>query len=204
MVSRAERTKGENISIRRKIFHMVLGTIFILSMLAYGDLRWFFLLVLGLGILLSFVQEKRPLPVISWFLNRYDKEGDEVPGQGPLTFFLGSLIVWFIFPEDVAVISMIVLAFGDPLAFLGGMMIGGPRLPWNGSKTFAGLITFMLVPILLISFLYNPIYGAVAVVAGGVAETLCLPEKVLTDDNFLVPVSTAVIVWLVSVLLTLF
>jgi dolichol kinase len=203
MVSRAERIKGEGISVRRKIFHMLLGTVFILSMLANRDLRWFFLAVLAFGIGLSFIQERRPLPVISWFLDRYDKKGDEVPGQGPLTFFLGSVMVWFIFPEDIAVISLLVLAFGDPLAFLGGMMIGGPRLPWNKDKTYAGLLSFMVVPMLLISVLYNPIFGALAVITGGVAETLCLPEKVLTDDNFLVPASTAMVVWILSILFSL-
>ncbi len=203
MVSRAGRIKGEGISVRRKIFHMLLGTVFILSMLAYWNLRWFFLAVLAFGIGLSFIQEKRPLPIISWFLDRYDKKGDEVPGQGPLTFFLGSVLVWFLFPDDIAVISLIVLTFGDPLAFLGGIMIRGPKLPWNKNKTYAGILSFMIVPMIMISAIYNPLYGAVAVITGGVAETLCLPEKVLTDDNFLVPASTAVVVWILSILLSL-
>ena len=35
-----------------------------------------------------------------------------------------------------------ILALGDGSATLGGMMIGGPRLPWNRSKTLSGLACF--------------------------------------------------------------
>jgi dolichol kinase len=198
MASCEESGEKDGIRVRRKIFHLVLGTVFLLSMLLSRDLRWFFLAVLALGAVLSFLQEKRRLPVISWFLDRYDKHGDEVPGQGPLTFFLGSVVVWFIFPEKIALISLMVLTFGDPMAFMGGMLIGGPKLPWNRNKTWTGLLMFTVVPMILISFLYGPVAGSIGVITGALAETLCLPGRVLTDDNVFVPTVTALSLWILT------
>jgi uncharacterized protein (TIGR00297 family) len=36
------------------------------------------------------------------------------------------------------------LAFGDGMATLGGLLVGGPRLPWNRRKSWAGLAAFIL------------------------------------------------------------
>jgi dolichol kinase len=162
------------------------------------QLRWLFLAVLGFGVILSLIQERRKLPVISWFLDRYDKTADEVPGQGPLTFFLGSVVVWFLFPADYAIIAIVVLAFGDPMAYMFGMIMKGPGLPWNREKTWAGLVGFMLVPGILVTLLFGPFAALIAVISGGIAETLCLPERVLTDDNFLVPTTAAAALWIIS------
>ena len=201
MVSKTPPVKGKRIGIRRKVFHLLLGTVFILSLLISDDLRWFYLVVLGIGVVLSIVQERKHLPIITWFLDRYDKSEDEVPGQGPLTFFLGCVVVWFLFPRDITLVSMIVMTFGDPLAFLGGVVFKGPTLPWNPGKTWAGMFTFMLVPGILIHSIIGPWAAIAGVLVGGIVETICLPHRVLTDDNFLVPVSTALLVWILSLFL---
>src|SRR5690606_11644713 len=57
---------------------------------------------------------------------------------------LGTL---FAFPHapELAAVVVVVIAFGDGAAYLGGKRIGGPRLPWNPTKTWAGTLTFVLV-----------------------------------------------------------
>ena len=42
-------------------------------------------------------------------------------------------------PESGAVV-VVVLAFGDGSAYFGGKKFGGPRLPWNSQKTWAGTL----------------------------------------------------------------
>jgi dolichol kinase len=199
----AGREVTDGISVRRKLFHLTIGTIFILSMLAFEELKWFFLSVLSFGIVLSFVQEKFPLPIITWFLDRYDKLDDSVPGQGPLTFFLGAVLVWFLFPENVAVSGVIVLTFGDPFAYLGGKLFGRTELPWNRKKTLAGLISFMLVPFILLTLLFDPITAIVVSLAGALIESVEWPHKVLLDDNVVIPVLSSVILFIFSFLLAL-
>ena len=73
---------------------MSVGMVFLLSIFWWDATKWFFLGVLGMGLVLSLVMEKRRVPFISWFLARYDKTTDVVPGQGPITFFTGTLLAW--------------------------------------------------------------------------------------------------------------
>lgn len=57
---------------------------------------------------------------------------------------MGTLIL---FPAhaELGLTVLAVLAFGDGWATLAGRLVGGPRLPWNRGKTFAGLIAFVTV-----------------------------------------------------------
>ena len=192
---------SNDIRTRRKIFHLLLGTLFILSMIAYWPMKWFFLAVLTTGVILSFVQERRNLPVITWFLDRYDKKDDPIPGQGPLTFFFGAVLTWFLFPHDIAIIGLIVLTFGDPLAYLGGLSIGGPKLQWNPDKRWVGLICFMIVPIVIITLLFGPISAIVATMIGTIVESIKWPHRVITDDNVVIPLITSLGLFLILFIL---
>ena len=57
------------------------------------------------------------------------------------------LLTLIAFPGDaeLGLTVLAVLAFGDGSATLGGLLIGGPKLPWNRDKTFAGLLCFLVV-----------------------------------------------------------
>ena len=194
----------KTIHIRRKVFHLTLGTVFILSIIAMDLLKWFYLSVLAFGILLSFLQGKWKLPVITWFLDRYDKVDDQVPGQGPLTFFTGSVIVWFLFPHEIAIASIIVLTFGDPIAYLAGKLIKGPNLPWNKNKTISGSIFFIILPTILIFLTFGLLEAILISIAGSLMESIKYPRSLLFDDNITLPIGAALIVWLLSLLFGIF
>ena len=46
---------------------------------------------------------------------------------------------------EFGLMTLQILALGDGSATLGGMLLGGRRLPWNRSKTFSGLLCFTIV-----------------------------------------------------------
>ena len=46
---------------------------------------------------------------------------------------------------ELAAVVVVALAWGDGSAYLGGKLIGGPRLPWNREKTWAGMLSFVAV-----------------------------------------------------------
>ncbi len=46
---------------------------------------------------------------------------------------------------ELGLCVLAILAMGDGSATLGGMLLRGPRLPWNAGKSWAGLICFVLV-----------------------------------------------------------
>jgi uncharacterized protein (TIGR00297 family) len=104
----------------------------------------------------------------------------------------------------VAAAAWAVLAFGDAAAALSGMALGGPRLPWNGKKTWSCWLGFTLVGGSLSALWYafvsgRPLGGAgggaivvtalMAALLAGLVETL--PGQL--DDNLSVPLMA----WLV-------
>ncbi len=113
--------------------------------------------------------------------------------------------------EEVGVMTLAVLAFGDGSATLGGLLVGGWRLPWNTRKSVAGLLSFWLIGGLLATVMYwgeaHPgvtWHTAVAIAAptafvAGFLESLPLKG----NDNLRVGVASAVMgillhLWLVG------
>ncbi|HVR42090.1 MAG TPA: DUF92 domain-containing protein [Thermoanaerobaculia bacterium] len=108
-----------------------------------------------------------------------------------------------LFPGDPGVAAAVwaIMAFGDGGATLAGRLIGGPRLPWNRSKSVAGSLTFVLAGSVaawqVASFVQpDPPYAAgwislavVTAIACAIAESLDLR----LDDNFVVPLVGALL-----------
>jgi len=101
------------------------------------------------------------------------------------------------------------LAFGDGMAALVGQTVGGPRLPWNAKKGWAGLIAFVTfgglgasimsgwtlgLPATTWGSLWIVGYVAVAAVLAGLAESL----PTTLDDNLTVPLVGGVTLSLVT------
>lgn len=95
-----------------------------------------------------------------------------------------------------------VLAWGDGLASLLGLALGGPRLPWNASKTWTGLLSFLAfgalgAAVLTVWTLRLPpsalLSGDVAGLALLTALVAGLVESMPTtlDDNLTVPLAGA-------------
>ena len=56
-----------------------------------------------------------------------------------------SALILFPGRAELGLMTLQIVALGDGSATLGGLMLGGKRLPWNRSKTFSGLICFTIV-----------------------------------------------------------
>ena len=107
---------------------------------------------------------------------------------------LGSLAIAPEHPEFTLIV-VVLLAFGDGSATLGGMLIGGPRLFWNRDKSWAGLACFFVAGTVTAAVVY---WGEVEVswsdaFALGAAVALCaaLAESlpVRLDDNLRVGIA---------------
>jgi dolichol kinase len=126
------------------------------------------------------------------------------PDVGVLVFPVALLLLILAFRSrlHLAAMAWTVLAIGDGAATLAGRLAGGPRLPWNRSKTWAGSAGFVVAawPAACLAGEWvaaaasDPpaqawlIWGSLAAtVAGALAETV--PVRV--DDNLLVPCAAA-------------
>ena len=125
----------------------------------------------------------------------------EVSQMSTIPHYLASVILAIaLFPKPVAVLSILYLACGDPIASLFGILYGhkGPKLGRN--KTLVGTLAGVMVcSVLTFIFLKTmsipyPTILALSVVgglAGGTAELL--PFEV--DDNFTIPVISGFVMW---------
>jgi uncharacterized protein (TIGR00297 family) len=103
-------------------------------------------------------------------------------------------------PIAAAVWAM--MAFGDPAASIAGKLLGGPRLPWNPSKSWAGLLANALVggisSILVFLFVSEKSLhlDAVAILGtGAVIYAFLESVRAGLDDNIVAALPTALAVY---------
>lgn len=111
-----------------------------------------------------------------------------------------SLVLLFPANLELAVVVVTVIAFGDGSATLFGLLVGQRRLPWNSTKTWAGLLGFAICAIPTatlgfwleshpaISWMVAAACVSPAVILGMIAESL--PWK--SSDNLRVGLAAAV------------
>ncbi len=108
-------------------------------------LRWIILAVaaaLGLRILWGFRQIQR---------------ANEASGMSAVAgYALSVMAMVLLFPQhlEMAFALLAILAFGDGSATLFGLLIRGPRLPWNKAKSWSGLLAFIIVGTLMSGWIY--------------------------------------------------
>lgn len=119
-----------------------------------------------------------------------------------LSYPIAVLATLFAFPgaPELAAVVVVIIAFGDGSAYLGGKLIGGPTLPWNREKTWAGSLAFVAVAGPLASLAYRleadpeiPLLAAIAC-GGGAAIFASIAESLPTklSDNVRVGATAAV------------
>jgi dolichol kinase len=130
------------IEFRRRLFHMSPSLIPIgLPYIPHSDV-WDPLLVLGIVLCviggLAIAMTYRPL------FTRSGEQSWMRAVLGYITPIVGALIL---FPgrAELGLMTLQIVALGDGFATLGGILLGGKRLPWNREKTFAGFICFIIV-----------------------------------------------------------
>ncbi len=93
--------------------------------------------------------------------------------------------------EELGMMTLAILAFGDGSATLCGLAFGGRRLPWNRRKTLTGLVCFLLFGAPLATLVYwgeagegatfqaAMLCGGLATLTAAIAESL--PSRI--NDN---------------------
>lgn len=128
---------------------------------------------------------------------------DEVNRMSGTPHYLAAMILAIaIFPKPVAALSILFLAFGDPMASLVGILYGkyGPRIARGKSLigSAAGVATCFVVALVFLgalSIAQGPtlvVLALIGALAGGLAELLPLD----LDDNFVIPIVSGFVLWL--------
>jgi dolichol kinase len=134
---------------------------------------------------------------------------NEVRGMSGTPYYLAATIVAIaVFPRPVAVMSILFLACGDPIASLMGILFGDRSIRFSNGKsligTLSGVVACGIVAYFLLLSLALPPYAiALLTVIGGLAGGTAELLPVEIDDNFTIPVVSGFVMWLAFILLGL-
>ncbi len=182
----------KGVEFKRQVFHMVLGILLVyLLYIEALDLPAMFALLL-IGFVLSLASKKYDLIFVIWLLRNFDRKGESLPGYGVLTYFLGSIIALGLFRKEIALASIMILAFGDSFSHLG--RFGKIKNPFSNTKflegTISGVLAGTLGAWLFVSW-QAAFFGSL--IAMGVEGLELAVFKKRVDDNLLIPVVSGLI-----------
>ena len=117
---------------------------------------------------------------------------------GAFWFLVGTTIVVSAFPIHIARTSLLCLSFGDPIAALVGIRIGGPKIvvSTGGSKSVSGCLACFWTCYLVAFFCMNEFGSEAWFLTGFVATFMEVFSSWIADDNVLIPVGTGTVLWL--------
>lgn len=172
----------------RKAIHIAFGFCALL-------LRWLPVWAAAAVALAAFLFNWKALPRLFGRTISRDPRGTD---RGILLYPVAVFVLIVTLPGDPGIAAAVwaILAFGDGLATVAGRVVGGPRLPWNRSKTWVGTAAFAFaggVSATMIGGFVDPsppyflswaALGFVTAAACAIGESL----DIHVDDNIVVPV----------------
>ena len=130
--------------------------------------------------------------------------------SGTPYYILATLLALAIFPKPVAILSILFLAVGDPIASMIGILYGRKSIRIAQGKslvgTLGGVVSCALVTLAFLKVYPVPvsdgiwlILGALGGLAGGLAELAPFDM----DDNFTIPIISGFVMWLAFIVFAL-
>lgn len=200
-----------DLHLARKIWHMSMGMVIALLYEA-GVPTGVGIILLSMALVFTVVIETLRLRHSGWNekmirIFRPVMRSNEVDRCTGIPFYLASsLFAIAAFPKPVAVMSIMFLACGDPMASLVGILYGERSLRFPNGKsllgTLAGIATCAVVALVYLqAHSFRP--GAVLALSmvGGLAGGLAEWVPVEVDDNFTIPVVSGMVMWFAFILL---
>ena len=118
--------KKRNVEIKRKLLHLILGIILV-ALLMFGFIGTLHVFILTIIVIIIPLLNKRyKIPGMNWFLKNFEREENlkKFPGKGFIYYLIGSFLVLLLFPLDIAMPAILVLAFADSIGHLFGIRFG--------------------------------------------------------------------------------
>ena len=183
----------------RQLFHIFLGMA-IVALLLYDfiDKK----IILGFiiaGILLSYLSTKAKIPIIHELLQKFERKEDlrKCPGRGMIFYFIGVYISLLLFPKDIAMASIMVLALGDSISHLYGLHFGKIKHPLSKTKflegTIAGFVFGFIGALVFLPWLEAVLASSAAMIAEAIEIKIGANQ---VDDNLIMPLVAGSAVWI--------
>lgn len=175
--------------IRRALFHIGTGLfIVILSFfMQIEQLIMLLSLVLIFGLAASIYSRKKRIPVISAFLDEFERaRSKKFPGKGSFYFVAGCLFSLLLFEKQIALAAIMVLTFGDSFTNIFGPL--GRIKTWlHAEKRLEGTIMGILAGTLGAMWFVTPVQAFFATFIAMVGEMIDF-RYLQINDNVFVPI----------------
>ncbi len=190
MVFLANYTMISSLELRRQTLHLFFG-LFIIVMLYFNIFTIYYLMgILILGFILSILCKRYRVPIASWVIDKFERPENRYifPGKGPIFFILGSIFVVYLFPQNIALASIMILTLGDALSHVFGKLLSGKTYKHLKSVegTIAGM-AFSFIGALLFVNVFAALFGSL------LSMSLENIKISYIDDNLLIPIVAALI-----------
>ena len=188
--------------LRRTIIHIFSGIIIMLLIIFYEQAILLLFFIFIVGIILSVISFSVRIPVICYFLDSCELERNKkFPGKSALFMLAGSLIVAKFLPPNIALASIAILTFADPVSHFASK-ISKKRYKvklLNINKNHYGTICGMIVAFLAAIFFIPVKYAIPAAIVSMLAESLFIQIKEDSiDDNLIIPLVAAATILIFS------
>lgn len=193
-----------DVHLQRKLWH-VLGILIIVYPMSLISQResLFYLAIAGLIVIPFDILRLKRGDFNRLILKSFRRiiRTEEVQSLTGTSFLIaGAFTVALLFPKDIAVLSLLMLGFGDPASAIVGVTFGRDKL-WGRKSLQGSLACFFTCSILCGVYFYthNIMIDRLVLVSilGGVVGALSeLAQFRLIDDNFSFPVFSAFGLWL--------
>ena len=191
----------KTLELKRKVMHMLLGIIAIFF-IVYGIVTPLIIfIILIFGSLLSLICLKIRVPVISFILDNFEKkEQGKLPARAVIFGVAGSLLVLQLFSRDIALASIIILVFADPISHLIGKVFGKTKSFIDKRKNIEGHIAGALISSLLAMFFVSPYLAMAGSLVAMLFESLIIEiQKIELDDNLIIPLTAGAIMYVLRI-----
>jgi len=193
--------KINHLELRRKILHMLAG-IAVILLLVYNIITpIIILIVLIIGIFVSLLSLKLRIPLISWFLDNFERNEDKrrLPGKGIIFALIGILLVLLLFEKNIALASFAILIFSDSISLLIGKYLGKTKSMLNPDKNIEGTIAGALTGSVFAWFFVAFYLAFAGSLIAGISELLVIKIKDFKiDDNLIMPLAAGITMFLIT------
>lgn len=184
----------------RKITHMLIGIAALLLLINNIITPLIIFIMLIIGTLCSLISLKFKIPIFSWFLDNFERpeEKSKLPGRGIIFAVVGSLLALQLFERNIALASITILTFADPISHLIGKFLGKTKSFLDKRKNIEGHIAGALISSLFAMFFVHPILAFSGALIAILFEAIIIEiQKVEVDDNLIIPLAAGTTMFLI-------
>jgi len=191
---------SNSLELKRKIVHILIGLAALLLIINDIVTPLIIFIILVVGVFLSFLSLRIRVPILSFFLDNFERseEKGKLPGRAIIFAVAGSLLVLQLFERNIALASIIILTFADPISHLVGKNFGKTKSFLDRRKNIEGHIAGAIISSLFAMFFVHPVLAISGALTAMLFESVIIEiQKIELDDNLIIPLAAGTAMFLI-------